>query len=1026
MDWHRPFRRQLEILIDYKKGSYMMENLRRNHNLTNSVLLAIMAAAIPYFYAMPQAEAGNSYAASYLSSGQETAIGGNYVLDTSNTYGSVNTFALFSSADTNGETIAAKAVSDVSISGGSNQYYVVGMATGASNNTISLDMQGHDLSIDGNYVVVGIMNKNDGTSNNAIRILNAGDITLSTEYEGINKVANSGTTGSLEIEGNSLTITSQETETNAYPGFVTTRQSVSTVNTTGDIIIDVHSIGTGVASQGETYFNSEAGSILVNSAGSAVKVAGSGKQVFEAGGNIGLWTWANTATSASFMNKDVVYAAGSAVFGMNAGGNVDIVNTIDYDGTAAVHNNGGTITSVSGGATNITGEMGYGILNASGTTEFTAGEGIFIGGDASDYDGNAVTGALETGISASGGTVTLHSDTEVTADTAVASSGGTVTFEEGAVLNGTEGTAITVSGGGTVIAEDTESAKQVDGLISVTGTGSEANVVFAGSDSYLAGNVLAAETGTADLTFSDTATWTGESDTGLLAYQDGEATENQIGTINLELNDSAVWLMTDSSSLTSLSGSGGTVYYQDGGEALQVGTVTGSHTWALDLNYADHSQSDMIYVVNGTSDTQTLVVKNINELNSQMSDGDAVRFATVKYAGGGFNEGTTYYVASGLYNDTLTVDYRTISEDPDADENYDGGEKPSQETVASLYGGDDATNIYLVKAAGAGIEENKTAGAVTPDKTRDIVWRYVTDLDTFTDRTGQSVYFTPGADQGGWVRLRYRNLGVDGVGEVDGNTYELGYTTVSRQNDERKDRFSASVSYGKETGSWEGYGGDIEIRDFTVSLFDTHEYYPSPEEMAKKPAWKQGTHSYWDNYFKYHHVKTEYGAIDHHTGLKYDGDYSQNVYSLSTEYGRVNKLDEKWSFVPQAQLQLSYLGGYDYEDSQGLHVDGDHDWSLIGRLGFDLVRDFHDSCDSKLYFKASLLHEFLDGNDITVSYGSDRLVNEADQSGTWGVVGLGYSSKIGEKQYFYLDAERYFGNDFSRTYNIRAGINWKF
>jgi outer membrane autotransporter protein len=1004
-----------------------MENLRRNHNLKSRVLLAVAAAAFPYFCAMPQAEAGNGYAKSYLTSDEETTIGGTYVLSSSNNLGDINTFALFSSSTTNGETIAAKAVSDVSISGGSGQYYVVGMATGASDNTISLDMQGYNLAIDGNYVAVGILNKrSDGTSNDTIQILNAGDITLSTENAGINKVMNSGTSGTLEIEGDSLTITSEESVPNAYPGFMTTRQSVSTVNTTGNIVFDVHSIGTGVGSYGTTLFDSEFGSILVNSAGSAVKVGGAGKQTFTAGEDIRLWTWTSVATSATSINADVVYAAGDAVFEMDAGSDVDIVNTIDYDGTAAVHNNGGTISSVSGGATNITGEMGYGILNENGTTELTAGEGVIIGGDATDYDGNAVTGALETGIAASGGTVTLHSDTEVTADTAVASSGGTITFEAGANLNGTEGTAITVSDGGTVTAEDTESTKQVDGLISVTGTESEANIVFAGADSYLTGNVEAADTGTAALTFSDTSTWIGTSDTGLAAFQSGEATEDEIGTINLELNDSAVWLMTDSSAITSLSGNGGTVYYQDGGEALQVGTVTGSHTWALDLNYADHSQSDMIYVVNGTSDTQTLVVKNLSKLNSQMSDGDAVRFATVKYAGGGFNEGTTYYVANGLYNDTLTVDYRTISEDPDADENYDGGEKPSQETVASLYGGDDATNIYLVKAAGAGAEENETAGAVAPDKTRDIVWRYVTDLDTFTDRTGQSVYFTPGADQGGWVRLRYRNLGVDGVGEVDGNTYELGYTTVSRQNDERKDRFSASVSYGKETGSWEGYGGDLELRDFTVSLFDTHEYYPSAEEMAKKPAWKQGTHSYWDNYFKYHHVKTEYGAIDHHTGLQYDGDYSQNVYSLSTEYGRVNKLDEKWSFVPQAQLQLSYLGGYDYEDSQGLHVDGDHDWSLIGRLGFDLVRDFHDSRDSKLYFKASLLHEFLDGNDITVSYGSDRLVNEADQSGTWGVVGLGYSSKIGEKQYFYLDAERYFENDFSRTYNIRAGINWKF
>lgn len=44
----------------------------------------------------------------------------------------------------------------------------------------------------------------------------------------------------------------------------------------------------------------------------------------------------------------------------------------------------------------------------------------------------------------------------------------------------------------------------------------------------------------------------------------------------------------------------------------------------------------------------------------------------------------------------------------------------------------------------------------------------------------------------------------------------------------------------------------------------------------------------------------------------------------------------------------------------------------------------------------------------------------------WGVLGVGYTSQIGKNQQFYIDVDRYFGNDFARTYNIRAGLNWKF
>ena len=51
---------------------------------------------------------------------------------------------------------------------------------------------------------------------------------------------------------------------------------------------------------------------------------------------------------------------------------------------------------------------------------------------------------------------------------------------------------------------------------------------------------------------------------------------------------------------------------------------------------------------------------------------------------------------------------------------------------------------------------------------------------------------------------------------------------------------------------------------------------------------------------------------------------------------------------------------------------------------------------------------------------------KSSRRGTWGVIGLGYSTVIGKNQTFYVDAERYVGNDFSRTYDIRAGINWKF
>ena len=543
--------------------------------------------------------------------------------------------------------------------------------------------------------------------------------------------------------------------------------------------------------------------------------------------------------------------------------------------------------------------------------------------------------------------------------------------------------------------------------------------------------------GTIDLDLGSASTWNGKADTGLLDNQQN-ATSHAAGTLNVGLGNGSIWNMSDSSAISKLYGSGGTVRFKNGGDSLQMDTLTGAHTFAMDLDYADPTNSDMLYIQNGTGDSQTLDVKNIIDLSNQMQVGDKVRFATVKHSGKGFTEGRVYYVADGIYEDTLTVRYVGYNSDPET-KNYDGDgtRKPTTETVAETYGGDGAYNVYLEKGIASADPEDPTdpginEGAKTPGKAATVVWRYVTDLDTFTNRSGETQYFTPGADQGGWLRFKYRNLGVDQVGEIDGNTYEVGYTAIAKDTPEKKHRFSASLAYGRETGDWEKCGGDLKVRDMTVALYDTHEFFPSAEKMAQKPAWKQGTHSYWDNYLKYHHVRTEYNTIDNLSKTEFSGKYSQDIFNLSTEYGRENKLSASWSWVPQAQLQVSYIGGYDYEDSKDLHISADHDWSFIGRLGFDLVKQLDPKHDSKLYLKASVLHEFADGSDVTVrSFASDGYEpgvyrSDGDASGTWGVFGLGYSVKSGKNQYLYFDAERYVGNDFTRTYNLRAGLNWKF
>ncbi|XOQ51961.1 MAG: hypothetical protein ACFWT7_01065 [Succiniclasticum sp.] len=708
-------------------------------------------------------------------------------------------------------------------------------------------------------------------------------------------------------------------------------------------------------------------------------------------GGTGIWALDNGMVTVHATNQNTIYGSLDGIRSI-------IDSSENADGTGVTVTSDSGINQISGGSNGIYARQGtVEVGTDSGSNQISGGERAILALSKLYYDfdttadtDTSVTIDGQSDLSSSGDAVIESSSVDDPVATTVA-----VNYAGTSKITGN----ILAHGGGSV-----EIAPQADaGTVTVNGNLLSYDV--SGDYAYYRNNYHG---GTIDMSLTSGSVMTGMADTGVIGSTNG------IGVINLAMAGTAVWRMTTSSAVTNLSGDGGTVHFVNGGDSLQItGSVSGSHTYDMDLSYADKTNSDMIYARTGTSDHQTLNVKNLQQLNSEMDAGDAVRYATVQSAAGGGFLGNDYVLANGLYNDTLTTEYRTVASDPNRTDTYNAA-------LDAAYGLEDATNIYLVK------QEALNDGAITPERNRDMVWRYVTDLDTFTKRDGQSQYFTDEGKRGGWVRFGYRNLGVDDVGELDGNTYELGWTTISRQNDERKHRFSASVAYGKPKGHFEGYGGDVTIRDLSVNLYDTHEYYPSVKKLAQKPAWKKDSHAYWDNYLKYHHVKTEYDAHDHVVGTEYSGDYSQNVWNLSTEYGHKLMMNEDWFWVPQAQLQLSYLGSYDYTDSQGIRVDGDHDWSLVGRLGFDVVRNMDEKTDSKLYLKASLLHEFLDGNDVTVRYDSDRYVHEGDQSGTWGVAGLGYSSKIGDKQYFYLDAERYFGNDFSRTYDIRAGVNWKF
>jgi outer membrane autotransporter protein len=553
--------------------------------------------------------------------------------------------------------------------------------------------------------------------------------------------------------------------------------------------------------------------------------------------------------------------------------------------------------------------------------------------------------------------------------------------------------------------------------------------------STMTGNAVAQSSGAVNLTFSDSAAFTGMTDTGLVTNENPDTiaagSQVETGTVNLVLNDASVWTMTSHSALTSLSGSGGTVRYQNGGDALEIETLSGSHTFAMDLSMTG-SESDMLYIVNGTSEAQTLTVKNITALDAEMGDGDAVRFATIRNAGGGFTDGKTIYTsASGIYYSTFSIDYRDAATDPlntaaynDA-YNGDGTRKPTTAVVEATYGGDGSQNVYVVKD----VTEILNEGATAPAEAERVVWRALTELDTYTKRRSQTRYADRGDENGMWVRLAAHSVGVDGVGDIRGPVFEAGYKHWFTNTKERRHSAGAAINLLDNDGDWDSYAGSLAFQQMGFSLYHTMEFFPKDETEE----WKKDAPLYWDSYLKFGTSRTRYSVTDSVSGIGYRGSYHQRYAALSTEVGKKFPFTPSFYIVPQAQVHLGWLGSYSYKDSQDLHIKGDSSWSAIGRLGFDLVKRFGEGDDdARLYAKASVLHQFSDGTDVTASSWDrhtntwSRYADEGDESGTWGVVGAGFSCRFGKGFYGFVDGEYVFGNDFTKTYVIRGSLRSTF
>lgn len=598
-------------------------------------------------------------------------------------------------------------------------------------------------------------------------------------------------------------------------------------------------------------------------------------------------------------------------------------------------------------------------------------------------------------------------------------------------------------------------ASSVTGDI-VSGYGGSVSVAKAAgasdsSNMKFSGDALAANGGKLTLELGDGGEWHGRADD----YKDAESEEwrkahtdifapqfsNSIqsnGSVNVDLGSGSVWNVTGQSWVSKLEGDGH-IYLngeETGGYAVHIGELTGSNTFYLNLYNGDKiGDGDMIYIAKEVSAPQKIEIVNRDTVLSSMKAGDRIRFATI---GGevGFSEGaastqpaaafgrSTRIKDAGMLNVDFSIDYLDYNHADNDDENHDayhGGsemsaKKPGAEYVDSIYrANENSQNVYITRLEST---ENPTEEPKLSDAGRTVLnmsranYAAAVYMDRLNKRMGEARYFA-GQDEGIWARIRHDRVGRDDAFLVQNTMFEVGYDRkIASKTGTR--RVGIAADYMEGDTEYNNIAGEGEIDRFGLWLYST---------------WLGEKGHYTDYVLKWGRMSNEFDIYGMSTGERITGDYDNNVFSASAEYGRKIELGKGWFFEPQAQVQFARITDADYVTSQGTRVEVDGVNSLIARAGFRLGREFGGKNQGSVYVKADVLHEFLGDQDVHALDGttdSRWYTVGYDNDGTWYDVGLGLSCRTGKNSFVFLDLEHSFGNDNDDSYQISAGVQWSF
>lgn len=577
------------------------------------------------------------------------------------------------------------------------------------------------------------------------------------------------------------------------------------------------------------------------------------------------------------------------------------------------------------------------------------------------------------------------------------------------------------------------------------------------------GSAMAANGGQINLDLGGGGVWYGRADD----YQDAggdshnsyfnPAFSNKIidnGTVNLKMGTGSKWFVQGQSWISNITideNAENTLIdlvsantdHNSTAHALTIGELNGDTTFHMSLD-GDRTTSDMLYIKEANGD-YIVTLEEAVQTADMYTDGanrfNGLRFATI---GAGSNADFRVFSSdTGFYDVEYQVEREEYDVNSDENNHYNSSngngngdmEKPGDDSLGDFFGdsssGSETQNakIALLDEVAANDEKNQSNISADNIKITGRIGEQMSDaaqtmlnmsranysnaiyMDRLNKRMGEARYLNDEENEGMWVRLRHDRIGKEDAYRSQNTMYEIGYD-VKQECDNGERRIGMAIDYMHGDTGYSDISGRGEIDRYGLWMYDT---------------WMGDKGHYADYVAKWGHLSNDFEIYN--SREKVTGDYSNNVFSISAEYGKKNDMGNDWYFEPQVQAQLARVTGADYTTSQGTKVSVDGINSLIGRAGFRIGKDFGAEKQSTVYLKADVLHEFLgdqtiralddstDGRWADVSY---------ENEGTWYDVGFGFATQISKASYAFMDFEKSFGNDNDETYQINVGMQWSF